>query len=294
MTTATKPTDNALAKASAPRITTRVLEQINAMQSKGLALPADYSATNALTSAWLTLQEVQNKDQKPIFAGGQLTGVVTEISVVNALHDMVIQGLNPAKKQLYFVVYGQKLTCQRGYFGDMVMAQRIRPGLTFYFDTINKGDEFVMEKLRTARGFVTTVSKHVQPFPRGADLLGAYCGIIDESGNDLGADVFDMARIKKSWAMSKMPKVQNEYPSEMALRTVIRHRCKEIINGSNDAMLEAAITRQEVESVEAEVAEEAAALANGEVLAIEALKDAERIVDQASGEVIEAQPGVGF
>jgi recombination protein RecT len=256
------------------------------MQQRGLALPADYSAANALTSAWLTLQDVQNLDKKPIFANGQLTGVVTELSVVNALHDMVIQGLNPAKKQVYFIVYGQKLICQRGYFGDMAMARRVQPGIDFYFDTINEGDEFVMEKVRTPRGFVTTVTKHVQAFPRGDKLLGAYCGVIDADGVDLGADVFDMARIKKSWAMSKMHTVQDAFPADMALRTVIRHRCKPIINASNDAMLAQAIARQDVEAIDAEVCQEAAEFANGETLA---LAEPAAVVDAETGEVTEAR-----
>jgi len=76
-----------------------------------------------------------------------------------------------------------------------------------------------------------------------------------------------------------------QFPAEMALRTVIRHRCKEIINSSNDAMLVEAITRQEVEAVEAEIAEEAGALANGETLALAA-----PAVDQATGEVVAAEP----
>ena len=286
-----KPADTTLAKQQ-PRVTTKVLEQINGLRAKGLQIPPHYSPANALNAAWLILQEVQNMDKKPIFNNGQLTGIVTELSVVNALHDMVIQGLNPSKKQCYFIVYGNKVVCQRSYFGDMVVAERAKPGITFYFDTINEGDEFEMEKARTRNGFVTTIAKHKQPFPRSDALLGAYCGAFDKDGNDLGAEVFDMDRIKKSWAKSKMPKTQNEFPSEMALRTIIRRYCKPIINASNDQFLLQSIARQDVETIDAEIVEEAEMNANVEALALDPVPEH---TDAETGEVYDDSKGdAGF
>lgn len=280
----TKTTDIVAKPEPAIRVTTKVQGQLEKMKDRGLSLPANYNAANALNSAWLILQEVQNLDKKPIIANGQLTGVVTELSIVNALQDMVIQGLNPAKKQCYFIVYGQKVVCQRSYFGDMAVAQHVRPGIEFYYDTIHEGEDIAVEKMRTGIGMVTVVSKHVQAFPRtDKPIVGAYCGIVDEKGNDLGADVFDMARIRKSWNMSKNGgKVSGEFPSDMALRTVIRHRCKSIINSSNDQTLLESITRQEVEAVDAEVMEEAAEHANAE-----ALPEPSKTVSEETGEVNE-------
>lgn len=263
------------------KITTRVMSQIEGLVKKGtLDLPQDYSFGNALNAAWLKLQEVQNLDKKPLIVNGQLSGIVTEASVANALHDMVIQGLTVAKNQGYFIVYGQALTWQRSYFGDMAIAQRVMPKVHFYYDVIREGDEFATEKVRTSRGFVLTIAKHVQTFPQTGAILGAYCGVVDENGEELGVDLMDMPRIKKSWGMSKtFGKSQSTphvtFEAEMAMRTVIRHRCKQIINSSSDALLLDAVRRQDEEAVAASIDAEATEFGNGELLGLDPVTDAQ-------------------
>lgn len=43
------------------------LERINALQSRNeLQIPKDYSAPNALKSAWLILQDVKNLNKEPV------------------------------------------------------------------------------------------------------------------------------------------------------------------------------------------------------------------------------------
>src|SRR3990167_5548127 len=84
-----------------------VSKNIRGYLSKGtLHLPHDYSPENAMKSAWLVLQTVQDKDYKPALQ------TCTPESICNALMSMVIQGLNPDKKQCYFIVYGKALVCQ--------------------------------------------------------------------------------------------------------------------------------------------------------------------------------------
>ena len=57
-----------------------------------LNLPANYSVGNAITSAWLILQNTFDKEKRPVLTS------CTKESVANALLDMAIMGLNPAKK----------------------------------------------------------------------------------------------------------------------------------------------------------------------------------------------------
>ena len=78
-----------------------VLSKIKDFEEAGeLKLPTNYSAANALKSAWLILQETKDRNDKPALV------VCTKESVANALLDMVVQGLSPMKKQCYFIVYG--------------------------------------------------------------------------------------------------------------------------------------------------------------------------------------------
>ena len=97
-----------------------VSKQIAAFQEQGrLQLPPNYSAQNALYSAWLTLQGVKDKNDRPALQ------VCTKESITNSLLDMVIQGLNPSRKQCYFIPYGNALTLQRSYFGTMGVTKRV-------------------------------------------------------------------------------------------------------------------------------------------------------------------------
>ena len=97
-----------------------VLSKIKDFEEAGeLKLPTNYSAANALKSAWLILQETKDRNDKPALV------VCTKESVANALLDMVVQGLSPMKKQCYFIVYGSKLTLQRSYLGTLAIAKRV-------------------------------------------------------------------------------------------------------------------------------------------------------------------------
>jgi len=100
---------------------TTVETKIKEMQETGgINLPANYSASNALQSAWLILQETKDRNDKPALE------VCTRSSIANALLDTVIQGLSPAKKQVYFIVHGLKLTAMRSYFGTMAITKRLQ------------------------------------------------------------------------------------------------------------------------------------------------------------------------
>ena len=84
-----------------------VTARVREFQNKGeLYFPSNYVPENALKSAWLTIQETEDKNRKPALE------VCTKESIANALLSMVIQGLNPDKKQCYFIVYGNKLQLQ--------------------------------------------------------------------------------------------------------------------------------------------------------------------------------------
>ncbi len=72
-----------------------------------------------MKSAWLILQAAVDKDKKPVLE------VCSKNSIANALLDMVVQGLNPAKKQCYFIAYGNGLACQRSYFGTMAVTKQV-------------------------------------------------------------------------------------------------------------------------------------------------------------------------
>lgn len=257
-------------------VTNTVLKGVHKlMDSKTLFLPADYSVENALRSAWFA---IQNSDQKDKILA------CTQESQANALYDMVIQALDVSKKQGYFIPYGNRLTFQRSYFGDEAVARRVRPGIEIYYDVIYEGEVVKVTKEITRYGYVKKIT-HEPAFPRlKKGIIGAYCGAFDENGEHMGAEIMDMDQIKQSWKKSKTygeksQTFHNEQPDQACIRTVIRRRCKAIINSSNDAALLDSIRRQEIESSEAEIDEEIEGNANGETITVSALTGPQGVIE---------------
>lgn len=236
--------------------TTVIMKAVQEQVAKRtLVLPPDYSPENALKSAYLLLQEVVDKDKKPALQ------VCTPASISNALFSMVIQGLNPDKKQNYFIVYGNQLLCQRSYFGDEALAQRAMPGIHIYHSVIYDGDEIQIRKEMGSYGLVSRIVSHVQPFPRKSnEIIGAYCGVVDENGEDMGVEIMDWDQIQKSWGQSKTANYDNsthkKFPDQMAIRTVVRRRLKPIINSSSDEMLLRAVRSSDLDAIDAEITED--------------------------------------
>lgn len=266
---------------TAKNIVTITTAKVMDFVAKGdIRLPADYSPENALKSAYVIFAE--NPDLQKCDLN----------SVANALLDMVVWGLNPAKKQCYLIPYGGKAACQRSYFGELALAKRIEPTWEPYYDVIYEGEECLFDKKMTKKGFVTVVTKHPKPFPRkSTKIIGAYAGFVDtETGDDLGVELMDIAQIQKSWTKSKTmgPKsFHAEQPDQAALRTVIRRRCKFVINSSDDKMLTEAIRRQDQIIAESEIDAEAAELANAKVIDVTPIVEAQA-VEIAAGDETEA------
>ena len=209
------------------------------VQSGEIALPEKYSFGNAIKSAWLVLQET--KDSK----GNPVLGTCTKPSIINALQQMVYQGLNPDKKQCYFIPFGDKLTFIRSYFGSISVAKRVDPTITdICYDVVYKSDVFNYEKRRGK----TIIAEHKQQLDNiGNDnIVAAYCSIF--RGDDETTFIMTMDEIKAAWKKSKMNPVTDngtikagsthaQYTKDMAIKTVVNHACKYVINTSNDGSL---------------------------------------------------------
>lgn len=211
-----------------------VAEQVRKFQERGeLHFPKNYSPENALKSAWLILQNTYTKDKKPVLAA------CTKASIMNALLDMVIQGLNPAKKQVYFIPYGNVLTCQRSYFGTMAVTKRVTGAKDIYAEVVYEDDEFEYE----IKNGNKRVIKHVQSLKNinKDKIVAAYCVIVMPDDRTF-TEIMTMDQIRMAWSKSKMnpddPKSTHSlFTEEMAKKTVINRACKAFINSSMDDSL---------------------------------------------------------
>lgn len=209
-------------------ITDSVNKKIDELQSEGLALPPNYSHSNALKSAFFKLQEVKDRSGKPALE------VCTKESIANSLLDMVVQGLSPAKTQCYFIVYGTQLQLNRSYFGTQAVLKRLNGVKDIWANVIYKDDVFEYEN---DRGREKLVSHKTAFENRDKDIVGAYA-IIQTADDEEIMTAMTRKEIEVSWGQSKTGQaVHKKFPGEMAKRTVINRAAKAFINTSDDSDL---------------------------------------------------------
>jgi len=252
-----------------------IASRVRKYQENGeLRLPANYSPENAMKSAWLILQNTQDREKRPVLE------VCTKDSIANSLLDMVVQGLNPAKKQGYFIAYGKQLVFQRSYFGTMAVAKQVNENIQDIIgEVVYEGDTF---KYKIVRG-KKEVTEHEQSLDNvdGKKIKAAYAMVIDWNGEVIKTEIMTIDQIKQAWAQSQMKPIDDKgnvkagsthdkFTADMAIKTVINKVCKPIINASSDSHLfRESFNRTPEVIAEEEAAQEIAENANGEVIDIE-------------------------
>lgn len=206
----------------------QVIGNLNRLQEQGLEMPPGYSPQNALKSAFFELTNSTSGNLLQAAANNH----EMKTSISNALLDMVIQGLSPAKKQCYFIKYGNKVQLMRSYFGTMAVLDRVTGGADITPVVVRKDDEFEV----AMDGPNMVVKKHETKFENlDNEIIAAYVVIKLANGKET-TTVMTKKQIDQSWAKSKMKGSgpQKEFPEEMAKRTVINRAAKTLINTSND------------------------------------------------------------
>ncbi|MDV7743626.1 recombinase RecT [Enterococcus mundtii] len=206
----------------------QVIGNLERLREQGLEMPPGYSPQNALKSAFFELTNNTGGNLLQMVASNQ----EMKTSISNALLDMVIQGLSPAKKQCYFIKYGNKVQLMRSYFGTMAVLDRVTGGADITPVVVRQGDDFQVGM----NGPNMVVTKHETKFENlDNEIVAAYVVIKLANGKEI-TTVMTKKQIDQSWAKSKMKGSgpQKEFPEEMAKRTVINRAAKSLINTSND------------------------------------------------------------
>lgn len=254
------------------------------IQTGYLNLPPNYSPYNAMKAAWLQLQSIEDKN------GNLVLTSCTRTSIANALLDMVVQGLNPSKKQCYFIAYGDKLICQRSYFGTMAVCKNVTGAKDIFAEVVYEDDDFVYEILRSRK----IVRRHIQELKniKPGKIVAAYCVIMLDDDREF-TEIMTMGQIKKAWEKSKMNpdkdgSVHKDFAEEMCKRTVINRACKKYINSSSDSnILLGHFNRADDEIEEKEIEDEIAENANSQVIDIEHTVDNDGFPD---GPPLDSEP----
>jgi recombination protein RecT len=231
-------------------ISTVVLEKIDAFKATGeLRLPKDYSAENALKSAYLILSDPRNN----------LLAKCTQNSVADALLKMVVWGLSPLKKQCDFIAYGDKLDCSIEYTGNIALAKRYGCLKTIKANAVFAGDTFEF-CIDPATGLKKIV-KHEQTLESvgSKEIKGAYAIVTLEDGT-VDTEVMSISQIRDAWnqgAMKGNSPAHKNFPDQMAMKTVINRACKLLIRSSDDSILFDENDEQGLNPVQREIRENA-------------------------------------
>lgn len=218
-----------------------VLAKVKALESQGeLRFPNNFVPENAMKSAMLILQDLKGSKKegyKPALE------IANPNSVANALLDMVVQGLNPAKNQGYFIMYGSNLQFQRSYLGTMSVTKRVTGAREVNAEVIFEGDDVSYEM---RNGKVSDLTHKTSFGNRDTKkIIGAYATVVfkDESLNY--TEIMTIEEIEEAWKQSQMvydgkfkeDGTHRRFPQEMAKKTVINRACKRLLNSSDDESL---------------------------------------------------------
>ncbi|WP_069989299.1 recombinase RecT [Streptococcus agalactiae] len=204
------------------QITSGVNKRIEEKQNENFIVPPNYSLGNALSNAYYELKNSSS---------GNLLSQCTDESVYISLLDMVAQGLSPAKKQCYFIKYGDKVQLRRSYFGTMKVVKELNEVKDIWAGVIFEGDVFKSEIVNGRRRFVSHESDWEN---QDNPIKGAYC-IVKDINDEEHLTIMTKKQIDKAWSKAKTKNVQNDFPDQMAMKTVINRAAKSFINTSNDS-----------------------------------------------------------
>lgn len=175
-------------------ITQQVLSRIEEATNGGsLTIAKDYKVGNHVNMAYMMLQDMTDREGKPILQ------VCKPISIVKSLYKMVLLGLDPTKKQCYFIPYKDDLQLSVSYQGNVAIAKRVGaikgvPVANVIYD----GDDFVYT-IDPETG-LTKIVKHDQKI-ENIDLtkIKAAYAITTLANGDKQVTIMTIAQIRAAW-----------------------------------------------------------------------------------------------
>lgn len=216
-----------------------VSDQLAAKEKSGLCFPKNYSVKNAMQSAYLMLREAEDKNHKPLLE------VCTQESIVQALMQMATQGLNPMKKQCYFVVYGNKCQLVPSYFGTLAILSRVKSlARQPVANVVREGDVFEygydMDTMQMViRRHETALDNLDKP------IIAAYAVIVTD--RERVVEIMSRQQLENAWAQGQSWKAAKKngyesathknFPEEMAKKTVLNRAAKKLINATDDSSI---------------------------------------------------------
>lgn len=212
-------------------VSTQVLDRVSVMEQAGaLVLPKGYHAGNALKSAWLYLQNIEDRNHNKAIDS------CTKASIANVLLEMVIRGEHPMK-HCYFIPYGNQLTFMEKYTGKLMRSKRDTEIAEVNANVVREGEEFVFTVDK--KGLLQLVSHKPTFQTMGKPIVGAYAVVVNKDGST-HLEVMTMDMIQKAWNQGgfgdkdRQTGAHKNFTDQMCKKTVIARACKVALESSSD------------------------------------------------------------
>lgn len=212
-------------------VSTQVLDRVSEMEQAGaLVLPKGYHAGNALKSAWLYLQNIEDRNHN------KAIDTCTKASIANVLLEMVIRGEHPMK-HCYFIPYGNQLTFMEKYTGKLMRSKRDTEIAEVNANVVREGEEFVYTVDK--KGLLQLVSHKPTFQTMGKPIVGAYAVVVNKDGST-HPEVMTMDMIQKAWNQGgfgdkdRQTGAHKNFTDQMCKKTVIARACKVALESSSD------------------------------------------------------------
>lgn len=231
MTQTAQPTDKPTAVATIEEgsIADQVLHRVTTMEAANeLTLPEGYHVGNALKSAWLYLQSIKDKADRPA------TQTCTRASIANCLLEMVIRGEHPMH-HCYFIPTGNQLTFWEKYTGKLMRAKRDTDIQAVNAQVVYKGDEFTYTVDEDGRYQLVAHKTSIQNMTP-ANIVAAYAVVIMRDGSR-HIEVMTLDMIRSAWgqgAAKGNSGAHRNFTDQMAKKTVIARACKIALDSTAD------------------------------------------------------------
>ena len=206
------------------------------VEEKVFDVPENYSYKNAIQQARYLLTKPADSGKNK---GLAIIDICTPQSILQSVMEMAQKGLNPDKKQCYFIPYGNTCTLSISYQGSVALAKRGGEDIGEVYGYAVYKDDVLDLSFNPQRGvfeiesYQPNISKWTKP-----GIAGAFAVITDRAGNVKYTEYMTMEQIKDAWNMGfakgESPAHKN-FPDQQAIKTVKSRAVKSFVNTSDDS-----------------------------------------------------------
>ncbi|MGO3019013.1 MAG: recombinase RecT [Anaerococcus sp.] len=206
------------------------------VENKAFDVPENYSYKNAIQQArYLLTKPAESGKNK----GLAIIDICTPESILQSVMEMAQKGLNPDKKQCYFIPYGNVCTLSISYQGNVALAKRGGEDIGEVYGYAVYKDDILDLSFNPQRGVfeIESYQPDISKWTKSG-ITGAFAVITDRAGSVKYTEYMTMEQIKDAWNMGYAKggsPAHKNFPDQQAIKTVKSRAVKSFVNTADDS-----------------------------------------------------------